>query len=114
MNTNRERKNKYRNIKATLDGHTFDSMAEMHRYAELKMLEKAGYISDVKLQVPFVLQEGFRDRFGKRWQPIKYIADFVYFENGEMVIEDTKGFRTREYQLKKKMMAYRGYHIKEI
>lgn len=104
------KKNKYRNRKITINGITFDSLKEANRYNELKILEKKGLITDLKMQMSFILipkQEGERE--------VKYIADFVYKTNGEIVVEDTKGFRTKEYIIKRKLMLYvHGIKIKEI
>ena len=113
------RKNKYGNQKAELDGHVFDSKAERMRYAELKMMEKAGFISDLQMQVPFELQPKFLNKqTGKMERAITYVADFVYKENsGSVVVEDVKSGITASnqvYRLKKKMMAYKGYYIKEV
>lgn len=108
---------KYGNRKTELDGMTFDSRKEANRYAELKILQKSGWISDLECQHPFVLQPGFEHE-GKRIQPIKYIADFTYLCDGKTVVEDVKSPATRKdkvYQLKKKMMLYvHGIEIKEI
>ena len=102
---------KYRNKKITVDGITFDSKKEYNRYCELKLLEKAGLIEDIKRQVKFELipkQEGER--------AVNYVADFVYYDkNGEMVVEDTKGVRTKEYIIKRKLMLWRfGIQILEV
>ena len=110
---------KYGNVKVELDGHTFDSKKEAARYAELKWLEDIRAISDLKLQVPFELQPGFKDRKGKRHRAITYVADFTYYDcdKGEEIIEDVKSPATRKnpvYRLKKKMMAYKGYEITEV
>ena len=114
----RNRGNKYGNKKVEIDGIKFDSKKEMRRYAELKLLEERGIIHDLNMQVAFILQEGFRDKFGNKHQPIKYIADFTYYdEEDKLIIEDVKSPATRKnavYRLKKKMMAYRGYYITEV
>jgi hypothetical protein len=113
----KRRTNKYGNAKCELDGFLFDSQKERDRYAELKLLEKAGQIAGLKLQVEFVLQPAFKDSDGKTQRAIKYVADFVYCEDEHLVIEDVKSPATREnavYKLKKKMMAYRGYKIREV
>lgn len=112
-------RNKYGNRRVTIDGYTFDSSKEGNRYMELKYLLAAGQIKDLELQKPFVLQEGFRDKRGKWHREIKYIADFVYYDNEkeETVIEDVKSKATAEnavYKLKKKMMLYNGLEITEI
>lgn len=101
---------KYGNIKTTTsDGITHDSIREANRWCELKLLERAGKISDLQRQVKFELlpkQDGER--------AVYYIADFVYVENGREVVEDAKGFRTKEYKLKKRMLLYfKGIKIKE-
>lgn len=104
---------KYGNIKTrTSDGILHDSIKEANRWCELKLLEKAGAIQDLQRQVKFELipkQDGER--------AVSYIADFVYTENGEKVVEDTKSpaTRTKEYILKRKMMLYfHGIRIREI
>lgn len=116
--TNRSRKNKYGNEKVELDGHKFDSKKEARRYAELKLLEKAGEIKDLELQKPYVIQPSFFDRQGERQTAIKYVADFVYVDkDGNTIIEDVKSPATRKdrvYRMKKKMMAYIGLEITEV
>ena len=113
-----KRGNKYNNTKVELDGLKFDSQKEARRYAELKQLEKAGIIHDLRMQVAYELQPGFYDNEGHKQQAIKYVADFCYLtKDGEEVIEDVKSPATRKnavYRLKKKMMAYRGYYITEV
>lgn len=43
-----------------------------------------------------------------------YVADFVYLQDGEIIVEDTKGFRTPEYKIKRKLMLFlKGIRIKE-
>lgn len=102
--------NKYRNIKEKVDGITFASRKEARRYKELVIMEKAKAIQDLKLQVTFPLVK--KSKYGRE---IKYIADFVYYEDGKMVVEDTKGYRTDVYKLKKRLMAeLYGIVIREI
>ena len=104
-----ERKNKYHAQKTEVDGIVFDSKKEANRYCELKLLEKAKAIQDLRCQVAFPLVK--KSEFGKE---IKYVADFVYYDNGHLVVEDTKGYRTDVYKLKKRLMAeYYGIKIKE-
>ena len=106
--------NKYHARKTTFDGITFDSASEASRYAELKMLEKNGEITDLRRQVPFVLLDDYVIS-GKKKRGIKYVADFVYFEDGIEHIEDVKGILTPVYKLKKKMFEARyGKTIEEI
>lgn len=101
---------KYHAKKTVVDGITFDSKKEATHYQELKLLERAGEIHDLKLQVPFVLID--KSAHGRQ---IKYVADFVYYQDGQMVVEDVKGFKTDVYKLKKRLMAERyEIEIKEI
>lgn len=112
----RNQKNKYRNKRTVIDGITFDSMKEASRWCELQLLQKAGEISELQRQVKFELQPAFYHA-GHKIRPIIYVCDFVYKENDKQVIEDVKSPATRNnavYKLKKKMMLYRGYEIKEI
>ena len=99
---------KYNNRVTEVDGIKFDSEREANRYCELKLLEQAGLITDLKLQPEFILQEGFRKR-GKWYREIKYIADFRYkdIKNGEDIVEDVKGFKTKEFRMKEKMFEDR-------
>lgn len=120
---------KYQNKKAEVDGIIFDSQKEARRFKELTLLERAGSIQDLQTQVKFVLvpaQYETIERYGKKGQRLKdgqkclekecaYIADFVYKENGQKVVEDTKGFRTPDYIIKRKLMLYiHGIRIKEV
>ena len=105
--------NKYHNKKVIYDGITFDSIKEKNRYIELKLLERAGLIKDLKLQYEFELQPAFILN-KKKIRKISYIADFYYYDNklNDYVVEDTKGMRTEVYKIKKKMFQYR--YKKEI
>ncbi len=114
--------NKYKNKKVTIDGETFDSKREAKRYFELKTLESAGEIRDLKRQKRFMLilpqYEAVVDAKGKSKQKCierecTYVADFVYHDahTGELVVEDTKGVRTKDYIIKRKLMLLK-YHIK--
>ena len=94
--------NKYRNRKIVVDNIKFDSVLEANRYQELKLLQKAKQISNLKLQVPFVLQESFKKN-GKTYQAIRYIADFKYTENGKTIVEDVKGMQTDVFKIKHKI-----------
>lgn len=115
---------KYGNNKIVIEDNTYDSMKEYRRYLDLLMLEKAGEIEDLRRQVKFVLIPAQRepDTVGKRGgikkgklleREVAYFADFVYkdVKSGEIVVEDTKGMRTKEYIIKRKLMLY-VHHIK--
>ena len=99
--------NKYHNTKVTIDGVTFDSKLEAPRYTELKLLERKGLIKDLVLQPSDELIPGFK-KGNKTFKKTSYIADFSYYDNelGKTIIEDTKGFKTDVYVLKKKMFEY--------
>jgi hypothetical protein len=112
-------RNKYYSKKITYNGETFDSKKEYKRYCELALLEKAGHIADLKRQVKFVLIPAQYEQctIGKRGgvkqgklieRECSYIADFVYIDNetGKKVVEDTKGMRTKDYIIKRKLMLY--------
>lgn len=128
------KRSKYRSEKITRDGMTFDSLKEYRRFRELSLLEKAGEITELKMQVSFeLIPAQFEEiptgeiykRGERKGQPkmkricveqsVIYVADFVYIENGKKVVEDTKGFKTKDYVIKRKLMLYvHGIKIKEI
>lgn len=108
---------KYHNRKTIVNGHTFDSKKEANRYSELLLLERAGAIHDLRTQVKYVLIPSQRSKeTGKVVErECSYKADFVYTEGGETVVEDVKGFRTKEYIIKRKLMLHvYGIRIREI
>lgn len=102
------KKSKYHAQKTVLDGIKFDSKKEANRYAELKLMERAGLIKGLQRQVRFELIPSF-DVDGKHYRPTSYVADFVYTDtkSGKQVVEDCKGFRTDIYRLKAKMFAHK-------
>lgn len=104
---------KYNNRKS----HGFDSKKEERRYYTLLLQERDGQITDLHRQVPFELIPVQRepDTIGPRGGVIKgkvieracyYVADFTYKRDGELVVEDSKGYRTADYRLKKKLMLF--------
>ena len=96
---------KYHAKKTTIDGIEFDSAKEAKRYAKLRDMAEAGKIQHLRLQVPFELVPSF-ECDGVKYREMKYVADFVYVRDGKVVVEDCKGVKTREYLMKKKLMAY--------
>lgn len=109
---------KYHSRKTVIDGQTFDSRKEAARYRELTLLERAGKISGLERQKRYTLipaQYGSVD--GKRRcleRAVTYVADFVYQQDGETVVEDTKGVRTKDYIIKRKLMLFvHGIQIRE-
>ena len=95
---------KYHAKKTELDGITFDSRKEANRYAELKLLERSGAIHNLQRQVRYELIPAQKKDGKTIERACHYIADFVYTENGKTVVEDVKGYRTKEYVLKRKLM----------
>ena len=131
---------KLNNKSITIDGIEFDSKKEGDRYCELKLMQRAGAITDLELQKRYELipaqyetvETGEYYKVGaKKGQPktkqvcveqsVVYIADFVYKKNGQTVVEDVKGFRDAssasyaKFVLKRKMMLWiHGIRIKEV
>ena len=126
--------NKYRNKSVVLDNYTFASRKEGDRYSELLLLQRAKKIKDLSIHPEFILQEEFLDSQGEKHRAITYIADFAYFEIDntkehrneakrtgssyyrKKIVEDTKGFKTKDYLIKKKLFLfkYRDVIFKEI
>ena len=106
---------KYGNKKWELAGQTFDSQREARRYQELRFMLRMGWITDLQRQVPYELIPS-QKRGGKVVErPVKYVADFVYTQDGETVVEDAKGVRTKEYIIKRKLMLYKyGIRVREV
>lgn len=109
---------KYWNRRIVTEDGTFDSVKEHRRWCELKLMEKAGEIVELQRQVPFVVIPKQKDELGKVVErEVKYIADFTYRtrKDYKLVVEDTKGMKTKEYILKRKLMLYRnGIRIQEV
>mgnify|MGYP002512892779 CR=1 FL=1 len=126
---------KYGNRKVVVDGIEFDSLKEAQRYWELKLLQRAGHISDLQLQKEFELIPAQYETFerygktGKRLQDGKrcieksctYKADFAYMKDGQLIVEDTKGYRDpasagyAKFVIKRKLMLWRhGIKIIEV
>jgi hypothetical protein len=89
------RRSKYGAVKTVLNGIKFDSKREAARYWELLMMSKAGKIKNLSLQPVFVFPCG-----------IKYKADFQYEESGKPTVEDIKGFRTQQFNLRARMFRH--------
>ena len=139
MKINR-RTNKLGNRSITIDGIQFPSIREGNRYCELKLLQRAGKISNLELQkryelIPAHYEEVETGEFykvgSKKGQPktkkvckelaVDYVADFVYEENGNTIVEDSKGFRDpssatyKVFVIKRKLMLWKyGIFVKEV
>lgn len=98
---------KYYNKKTIIDGIVFASKLEAKRYTELKLLEKQGLIKDLELQPSYDLIPTFK-KDNKTYRKSTYKADFSYYDKelNKIVVEDTKGFKTPVYMLKKKLFEY--------
>lgn len=119
----RSKANKFHAVK--VGGHA--SKKEHARAGQLRLMQRAGIISDLREQVPFELIPAQYGTCGTdfKGRPVrvcvehscKYVADFVYVDNdtGQTVVEDTKGVRTKDYVIKRKLMlAVHGIRIREI
>jgi len=105
------KRSKYGARKVKADGHTFDSWLEFSRYQVLKELQAAGKIKGLALQRRYELQPAFK-KGAKTYRAIEYVADFEYQDaEGNLVVEDTKGFKTETFKLKHKMFEYRYPHL---
>lgn len=111
---------KYNSRKVERDGMVFDSVKEYRRYTELSLLEKAGEISDLQRQVKFRLIPPQYEQVDGKSRCVEracdYVADFVYInKDGQKVVEDTKGYKTKDYIIKRKLMLmFHGIRIREI
>ena len=109
--------NKYHNRQVIVNGMEFDSQKEATRWGELSLLQRAGKIKDLSRQVKYQLVPVQRDEYGKVIEKsVDYIADFQYRdEKGKLVVEDVKGFKTKEYIIKRKLMLREyGIRIREV
>lgn len=107
-NKNATRRNKYGAKKTVVDGIKFDSQREAARYLDLLILFRAGKIRNLELQPQFEFKIDGKLMF-------KYIADFAYFEGETRVVEDSKGFKTAVYKLKKKIVeAHHKIQVREV
>lgn len=116
---------KYRSAKTNINGINFDSKKEARRWVELCAMQRQGLIQGLDRQVKFLLipsqREETTDKNGKPKQgkvierECAYYADFVYYENGERIVEDVKGIRTEAYKIKRKLMRWiHGIEIREV
>ncbi|MFM0495614.1 DUF1064 domain-containing protein [Paraburkholderia caledonica] len=114
----RKKPAKYRNTKCEHEGIKFDSRREMAHWFELVQQQAAGQISDLRLQVPFVLTERKQRDDGTWERASKYVADFTYLRDGKLVVEDVKSEATRKnrayIQKRKQMLDKHGITVKEI
>lgn len=103
---------KYGAVRTFCDGVWFDSKKEADRWIQLKLLERAGEISELRRQQRFELIPK-----NDKYRAVAYVADFMYVDNRtrRVIVEDTKGFKTEAYKLKAKMMYHKyGIEVKEV
>ena len=129
--TAQQRQSKYGAEKTVVDGMTFDSRKEANRWCELRMLQRAGEIKNLRRQVEYVLIQEKREppTVGKRGgvkegrviqKAVKYRADFVYTsKDGKTIVEDVKGYKGggayAVFAIKKKLMSeVFGIEVQEI
>lgn len=124
---------KYNSRRVSVGGITFDSVREAKRFQELYYLQKVGAISELDLQVKFELvpaQYETYERYGKRGQRLKdgqkcveraatYVADFVYKQGGQTIVEDAKGYQKGTaydlFVIKRKLMLHvHGIKVREV
>lgn len=106
------RPSKYGNRKTVIDGVTFDSAREAKRWQELRLLERAGEITDLERQVSIPLWGRNGPLKFASGRMANYRADFTYRDrSGREVIEDAKGFETPEFRLKRAVLAAQGVEI---
>ena len=124
------KRSKYKAQKTKRGKLTFDSKKEAERYDALMLLQKAGEIRGLKLQVRYCLQEAYTTFEGEKVKSIDYIADFVYERRtapdsyGQRywlpVVEDV-GYKDpssaayRVFSMKAKLFRSRyGFSIREV
>lgn len=110
------RRNKYGAEKTEVDGMVFDSKSEAKRYLQLKAMQCAGEISDLKTQVSFDLVPE-QNVNGRKERPVRYLADFSYVRDGKTVIEDVKSSptKTKEFVIKRKLVLWlHGVAVQEV
>lgn len=109
------KKSKYGSRKVTIDGVTYDSLKEYHRFCDLKLMQRAGIITGLQRQVKYELLPTQRINGKVIERPVYYYADFVYKMDRQLVVEDVKGYKTPEYVIKRKLMlSVYGIQIHEV
>lgn len=118
----RELMSKYNSRKTVVNGVAFDSKKEAARFGQLLLLERSGDLKDLKLQPEFTIQEAFKTTDGESIRAVRYRADFSYLRRvkegpdtcWERVVEDVKGYRTKDYAIKRKLMLGMGIKVVEL
>lgn len=106
---------KYHSKKVIHNGEKFDSKKECARFCQLSLLEKAGVIKNLRRQVKFELIPSQKINGKVVEHACAYVADFVYEMDGKTIVEDTKGYKTKDYIIKRKLMLYlKNIQISEV
>lgn len=109
--------NKFGAIPTTVDDIRFDSAREARRYGELKLLERAGEIANLRRQVPIHLEGRDGPVKTDRGRQMRLTVDFVYEDRrlgGATVYEEVKGHATRDYLVRKAVAAAMGIEVREV
>jgi len=109
-------RNKYGAKKTQVGEIKFASKKEANRWQELQVLERCGAISNLQRQVKIELMGQYRPLYTRTGRKMRYVADFTYIDNDSkiLVIEDAKGFKTKEYEVKRAIVAAMGLEIREV
>lgn len=110
-------RSKHRNKRCEISGEKFDSKAEGARFVQLRRMQEAGIISNLRRQVSFELAPAVKiPGKGRMSPPLRYFADFTYEQDGKTIIEDVKGQEkvTEGYRIKRHLMALLGHQIVEV
>jgi hypothetical protein len=108
--------NKYSAQRVEVDGITFDSKKEARRWGELKLLERAGEIIELRRQVVIPLVGRYAPLLARKGRQMRITVDFGYVEvaSGLTVYEDAKGMPTRDYEVRRSVAAAQGVEIVEV
>jgi hypothetical protein len=106
-------RNKYGAKKTVVGDITFASKKEANRWMELQLLERAGEITNLRRQVKVELMGQHRPLYTRTGRKMKYTADFAYIENGVEVLEETKGYASRDYEVRVAVVRAMGLEVRE-
>jgi len=106
-------RNKYGAKKTVVGDITFDSKKEANRWMELQLLERAGEITNLRRQVKVELMGQHRPLYTRTGRKMRFTADFGYTENGVEVLEDSKGYATRDYEVRVAVARAMGLEVRE-
>jgi hypothetical protein len=109
--------NKYGAKSVTIDGHVFPSKRESQYYLLYRDMLKRGEIVKLELQPKFIIIPAYTNHAGKKVRPCHYTADFLlHFPDARKMVVEVKGFRTRDYMLRRKLFEwqYSEYEFAEV